>query len=150
MTLQAFFPPQKLLHLAAGTLNIGDKVTRFGVKYPPHDFAPRAHWSTLSCSSTGWPNKNYTSFWYFRFIIRTKIKFWSYWRYISSFSQFLTPLSLIKMFKCFLWIMCVPSTHLMLVPIYQTPFWERFRTYPKMKNMLMLVTLSQIILQSVL
>ena len=50
---------------------------------------------------TGWPNKNYTSFWYFRFIIRTKIKFWSYWRYISSFSQFLTPLSLIKMFKCF-------------------------------------------------
>ena len=101
-------------------------------------------------SSTGWPNKNYTSFWYFRFIIRTKIKFWSYWRYISSFSQFLTPLSLIKMFKCFLWIMCVPSTHLMLVPIYQTPFWERFRTYPKMKNMLMLVALSQIILQSVL
>ena len=99
---------------------------------------------------TGWPNKNYTSFWYFRFIIRTKIKFWSYWRYISSFSQFLTPLSLIKMFKCFLWIMCVPSTHLMLVPIYQTPFWERFRTYPKMKNMLMLVALSQIILQSVL
>ena len=99
---------------------------------------------------TGWPNKNYTSFWYFRFIIRTKIKFWSYWRYISSFSQFLTPLSLIKMFKCFLWIMCVPSTHLMLVPIYQTPFWERFRTYPKMKNMLMLVALSPIILQSVL